>query len=264
MNTENSNRHLNSNLGAAKYYFIGIGALIVILLGAAAVILFSPELRNNFIPSSKKQILEKSRLAGQIIDINQEDEYFTIEEEGTGEEFKINLPEGSEIKAGGSGSGTYRLSDLEIGQYIELINVKYTSSGGSPGNGSNGSSGGGGPGPGGGGNDNNGSNGGGGDNEVDDWEDIYVYFPFPAFSSKVLSIDSANQKLKVETIATPKKRFNVTVTDETIMVSLVLGDTQTIPKYGDIKVGWTLDIFSEEDPSENTELTAKGIFIKDK
>ena len=116
---------LSSSLGAANYYFIGIGALLIILVVAAAAIFLSPDLQKN-LNISQEQKLEKSKVDGKIVDINYDEEFFVVEDTGTGEEFKVNLPEGTKINAGGVGGGTYTLSDLETGQYIEPLTVVST------------------------------------------------------------------------------------------------------------------------------------------
>lgn len=248
---------LSSSLGAANYYFIGIGALVIILVVAAAAIFLSPDLQKN-LNISQEQQLEKSKVAGKIVDINYDEEYFVIDDEDSGELFKVSLPEGTQINAGGIGGGTYTLSDLETGQYIELTNVKYTSSGGG---GSNKKSG---------GSNNNGggsNNNGGGDNnqnEVDDWDDIYVYFPFPAFSAKITSIDADSNTIQVETTVKGSKTFEIIIGSETLISSVDPNYVKNVVKFSELGVGWEVDVFSEEDPTVSTTLDAILLLITKK
>lgn len=253
--------YLVSNAGFSKYYFIGIGALVVILIVAAAAIFLSPDLQKN-LSIGQEEKLEKSKVAGDIIEINLDEEYFVIEDVSIGEEFKINLPEGTEIKSGGNGSGTYKLSDLELGQYIELINVKYTSSGDSGSNKKSGgsSNNGGDSNNNGGGSDNNGDND---QNEVDDWDDIFIYFPFPVISSTLLSKDSDAQTLEIEMLLAPKKKFTVIFNSDSRIASIVPQDKRSKVEFSDLQPGWVLDVFTVEDPSENQPVTALTIFVID-
>lgn len=249
-----SKTHINSSAGAAKFYFIGIGALVVILIVAAAAILLSPDLKNSLNLSGGDK-LERSRVAGEIIDINYDDDYFVIDDEDSGEEFLVNLPEGTEITTQGlNGNRTYKLGDLELGQFIELKNVKYTSSGNSDNNG---------------GSDNNGNNDSNNDgrddedqNEIDDWEDIDIYFPYPAFSSTILSIDGGNKSVEVETTTTAGKTFTILVSDETLIVPIgSTNNSATTLEFNDLSVGQLMDIFSETDPTTSSILDVSVLVV---
>ena len=248
--------YLSSNAGFSKYYFIGIGALVVIIVVAAAAIFLSPDLQKNLnIDQGEK--LEKSRVAGEIVEIDYDAEYFVIEDEQSGELFKVNLPEGSQISAGGVTGGTYALGDLKEGQYIELIDVTYKpgkkKSGGGSDSKKNGSP-----------DNNSGDSGDDSDedpNDVDDWEDIYVYFPYPAFPSTILSVDIENRIIEVEAVISKGKRFTVNINSDTTISSRDPNFVKSIVKFSELKVGWIVDVFPEEDPSENSVLNAVVIMV---
>jgi len=222
-----SKTYLNSDAGSTKYYFIGIGALVLILIVAAAAIFFSPDLKNTLTGGQK---LEKSRIAGQIVDINYDEDYFIIDDEDSGEEFLINLPDGAEITLSDlSGDRTYTLGDLELGQYIVLIGVKYTSGGGSNPGGSGNNSGGGGP--------NNGGDDPGDENVVDpgDWEDINIYFPFPAFSAKIIGVDTSTKIVTIIPIVKDPKEFEVLVTNETLITGITATTQENVIAFSGLK-----------------------------
>ncbi len=173
--------HLKNQDGKISNYFIGIGILVVIIIVAVGAVVLFPGIRNSITPSSQSgESKTKSEVAGEITDLNYDGRYFIIEDQD-GETYKISVPEGSDIEVQGEDGKIHNFGSLEIGQYIRLTNVKYTSKGGgnSSGGGSNNN---------GGGSDNNERGNkncsGGGDNEDDDSEDIYGYIPFPRISDK--------------------------------------------------------------------------------
>ena len=259
---------MNLFLSENKKIFLIIIAGIFVIAVIAVGVSFSPQVSNltKNIPLINKIIksggagetIEMYKIEGKVVEIDHEKSTVTIKDNETGQLFKVELGKDTKVNSGSTGEA-FNFRDIKAGNSLKIVSnnpikaktptgAKETQPGSESTQGTDGDP---------------QSSGGGQVIEVGNVEEISVYYPLPAFSAKVLSVDAGASALKVETLKLPKKTLLVSVRSDTDIypdVSLEPGVNKL--KFEDIDVGSFVDIFSEEDPEKSTNLTARIIIVR--
>ena len=250
------------------YYSIGIVILVIILLVATGGF-FAPQVSEvakslNFFnprgsPGSKTnlQTEQEFTISGKVVEVDVKNGLVTIQDLGTGQLYQVKITDTTKVIAGVTGRA-FDFGSFRIGQQIQVTTKKPTGSVSSGTSGGPSSSGGG-----------SGSSGGAGSNPpptpIEEIEEISVFFPFPAISAQVVSVDTAAKTLEVATLGTQSKAFQIKTTDETEF-NKIDPSQQPVPgefvfNLEDLRVGSEIDVFTEEDPNETSVLTALLIVL---